>query len=233
MHGSKTNWMNIKANIPNAFTCANLLCGGLGLVAVMNNSAPAAYFVWAGCLFDFLDGSVARWLRVSSPLGKELDSLADVVTFGALPSLCLYKMMEADSEGMSGLPYVALSLLVFSAIRLAVFNLDESQQTDFRGLPTPANALFITSLCYFPEWVPVYNHSVLAGISLLFSYFLVSPIRLMSLKFNNFKWKDNKIRFTFLALSVLLLCIAMQGALPWIILMYLAIPLVRFKAARI
>lgn len=221
--------MNIKGNIPNAFTCANLLCGGLGIVAVMNNSAPAAWFVWAGCFFDFFDGSMARWLKVSSPLGKELDSLADVVTFGALPALYMYKMIEADSEGITLLPYSALSLLIFSAIRLAVFNLDESQQTDFRGLPTPANAVFITSLGFLPEWVPVYNHTVLAGISLFFSWLLVSPVRLISLKFKNFGWKENKVRFTFLGLSVLLLCIAMQGALPWIVIMYLFVSLISFK----
>ncbi|PGH38686.1 MAG: CDP-diacylglycerol--serine O-phosphatidyltransferase [Candidatus Nephrothrix sp. EaCA] len=223
--------MKIKSHIPNALTCANLLCGGAGIAALMNDSpmAYAAYFVWAGCLFDFLDGNAARLLKVSSPLGRELDSLADVVTFGALPSLCMYKMLEADSEGMSWLPYLALSLLVFSAIRLAVFNLDESQQTDFKGLPTPANALFITSLCFLPEWVPVYNHTILAGITILFSYFLVSPVRLMSLKFKNFSWKDNKAKFTFLVLSVLLLCVLRQGALPWIIIMYLGAPLLNFK----
>lgn len=177
-------------------------------------------------MFDFFDGFAARLLRISSPIGKELDSLADVVSFGALPALFMYQAIVLESP-FSYLPYVALLIAVFSAVRLAIFNLDETQSDSFKGLPTPANAIFITALPFLPSPVYdiVYSPVVLPIICILFSLLLVSRIELFALKFKNFSWTDNKVRFTFLVLSVLLLAILQWAALPFIILSYIALSL--------
>jgi CDP-diacylglycerol---serine O-phosphatidyltransferase len=214
-------------HIPNFLTCCNLLCGSLAIVFVLEGRAlPAAYFVWISCVFDFLDGFAARMLKVSSPIGKELDSLADMVSFGLLPSVVVYKMLiAANAPGY--LPYIAFSIAIFSALRLAIFNLDERQTDSFRGLPTPANALFITALPLLTGSVAVQlqKYWILVVITLLSSYMLVSGIELFALKFKNFSWQDNKIRFTFLGLSVLLLVTLQLAAIPMIILLYVALSL--------
>src|ERR1051325_1437331 len=135
----------MKKHIPNALTCCNLLCGCFGIVYCLENrNVPAAYFVWAAGVFDFFDGFAARWLKVTSPIGKELDSLADMVSFGLLPSLVMYKMIEASST-YAYLPYAALLIAVCSALRLAIFSVDEPQHDSLKGLNTPANTIFITA----------------------------------------------------------------------------------------
>jgi CDP-diacylglycerol--serine O-phosphatidyltransferase len=214
-------------HIPNFLTCCNLVCGCLGVVfALEGRSFPAAYFVWIACAFDFLDGFSARILKVSSPIGKELDSLADMVSFGLLPSLVIYKMLMV-SGAPPYLPYLAFSIAVFSAIRLAIFNLDETQTDSFRGLPTPANALLITSLPLLTGGVASYltDYWVLAVIAILSSYLLISGIELFALKFKTFSWRENKIRFIFLALAVFLLVGLQMAAIPIIILLYVAVSL--------
>ena len=133
-------------HLPNFLTCCNLLCGCFGIVFLLEDRGiPAAYFVWASCVFDFLDGFVARALKVSSPIGKELDSLADVISFGLLPALVMYKLIGAHTT-IEWLPFIAFFTAAFSALRLAIFNVDETQTDSFRGLNTPANTLFITAL---------------------------------------------------------------------------------------
>ena len=212
-------------HIPNFLTCCNLLCGCFGVVFVLEGrTVPAAYFVWVAGLFDFMDGFAARLLKVSSPIGKELDSLADMVSFGLLPSLVMYKMMVVAGTP-SYLPYVAFSIAAFSALRLAIFNLDERQSDSFRGLPTPANALLLTALPLLPSIALLKDYRVLTFIIILSSYLLVSGIELFALKFKNFSWADNKIRFTFLALSVLLLITLQLAAIPVIILLYIGLSL--------
>ena len=212
-------------HIPNFLTCCNLLCGCFGVVFVLEGrTVPAAYFVWVAGLFDFMDGFAARLLKVSSPIGKELDSLADMVSFGLLPSLVMYKMMVV-AGAPSYLPYVAFSIAAFSALRLAIFNLDERQSDSFRGLPTPANALLLTALPLLPSIALLKDYRVLTFIIILSSYLLVSGIELFALKFKNFSWADNKIRFTFLALSVLLLITLHLAAIPVIILLYIGLSL--------
>jgi CDP-diacylglycerol---serine O-phosphatidyltransferase len=214
-------------HIPNFLTCCNLFCGCLGIVfALKGYATPAAYFVWIACVFDFLDGFAARILKVSSPIGKELDSLADMVSFGLLPSVVVYNMLEA--AGATGVvPYFAFLIAVFSALRLAIFNLDERQSDSFRGLPTPANALLVSSLPLLTGSVAAMLQQpwVLIAFTVLSSYLLVSGIELFALKFKNFTWQDNKIRFTFLALSVLLLIALQFTAIPLIILLYIALSL--------
>jgi CDP-diacylglycerol--serine O-phosphatidyltransferase len=187
---------------------------------------PAAYFVWVACVFDFFDGFAARILKVSSPIGKELDSLADMVSFGLLPSLVVYKMLS-QTNAPEYLPYLAFSIAIFSALRLAIFNLDERQSDSFRGLPTPANALFISALPLLTGMIGIflYEYWVLCLITVVSSYLLVSGIELFALKFKNFSWADNKVRFTFLALAVLLLVVLKLAAIPLIILLYIAVSL--------
>ena len=139
--------MKVLRHLPNALTCGNLLCGCVGIIfTLQDGAAVSAWFVWAACVFDFLDGFAARALKVNSPIGKELDSLADMVSFGALPAIVMFQMIDTISSN-NFFPYTAFSLAIFSALRLAKFNVDDKQKDSFIGLPVPANALFITSWC--------------------------------------------------------------------------------------
>lgn len=215
-------------HIPNFLTCCNLLCGCIGIVFCLENKPiPAAYFVWAAGAFDFFDGFVARALKVSSPIGKELDSLADVVSFGVLPSLVMYKMIGAVTTN-EWLPYFAFLIAICSALRLAIFNLDETQHDSFKGLNTPANTVFITSLIFLPapliHWVN--QEIVLILITLVFSLLMVSRIDIIAFKFKDFSWEHNKARFTFLFVAVLLIVIMGKAALPFVILFYILFSLV-------
>jgi CDP-diacylglycerol--serine O-phosphatidyltransferase len=178
---------------------------------------PAAYFVWAAGVFDFFDGFAARWLKVTSPIGKELDSLADLV---------MYKMIGATTPNVY-LPYVAFMIAICSALRLAIFNIDETQHDSFKGLNTPANTLFITALPFVignagnfinQDWV-------LLSITIVFSLLLVSRIDILAFKFKNFSWEHNKLRFTFLSCAVLLLVLMGKSAIPLVILTYIAFSL--------
>jgi CDP-diacylglycerol--serine O-phosphatidyltransferase len=191
-----------------------------------NRAWPAAYFVWLAGAFDFFDGFAARILKVSSPIGKELDSLADMVSFGLLPSVVMYKLLlAANAPGY--LPYAAFSIAVFSALRLAIFNIDETQRDSFRGVPTPANALFISALPLLTGVVAVYlqEYWIVIALTAMLSWLLVSNIELFALKFKDFTWQNNKVRFTFLIVSVLLLVVLQIAAIPAIILLYIALSL--------
>ena len=221
--------MKILRHLPNLLTCSNLLCGCLGVLFIFHNPPQtAAYFVWAACVFDFFDGFAARWLKVSSPIGKELDSLADMVSFGVLPALVMFTLIDS-LEPHAELAYVALLIAVFSALRLAKFNIDETQKESFSGLPTPANGLFITSLVFLPTPFEGILASVpaLVAITLLFSALMVTPVELFALKFKNFSWTDNSLRFTFLGLAVLLVVFFQAGAIPLIILLYILLSLTK------
>ena len=220
--------MKLFRHLPNTLTCGNLLCGCFGIVFCLEQrSIPAAYFVWGAGVFDFLDGFAARWLKTSSPIGKELDSLADMVSFGVLPALVMYKMINLTSDNPY-LPYVAFFIAVCSALRLAVFNVDETQHDAFKGLNTPANTIFITALPFLSGAIGSFVQQawVLIVITLLFSLLLVSRIDIIAFKFKDFSWINNKARFTFLACAVLLLLIFGKIALPFIILLYIAFSLV-------
>jgi CDP-diacylglycerol---serine O-phosphatidyltransferase len=235
----------MKKHIPNFLTCCNLLCGSLGVVYILRNEEGAsgwlsagvapAYFVWAACVFDFFDGFAARALKVSSPIGKELDSLADVVSFGLLPSVFMYDYMQRQATSSETIiqyvPFIAFMIVIFSALRLAIFNIDETQKDSFRGLPTPANALFITALPFLQ--LPLLESVIaLSVITIVFSLLLVSRIELFALKFKNFTWNENKIRFTFLILSVLLLVLLQQAAIPVLIILYVLLSLTARVFAR-
>ena len=209
-------------HIPNFLTCCNLLCGCIGIVfSLENESLPAIYFVLAAGLFDFFDGFAARALKVTSPIGKELDSLADMISFGLLPALVMYKMIGASSEN-DILPYFGFLIAVCSALRLAIFNVDETQHDSFKGLNTPANTIFITSLPFLPSsfsWA--LQKEVLLAITIVFSLLMVSRIDIIAFKFKDFSWRNNKLRFTFLGIAAVLLILFGLAALPFVILLYI------------
>jgi CDP-diacylglycerol--serine O-phosphatidyltransferase len=231
--------MNIKKHIPNAITCCNLLCGCLAIVqSFEGNLVYAAYLVGLAAVFDFFDGFAARLLRVASPIGKDLDSLADMVTFGVVPGFVMYKMilntvffevnMNSNkswaSDHISYLSYIAFLIPVFSAIRLAKFNNDVRQSDSFIGLPTPANAIFICSIPLIMEYSKIdisFNPYTLIVISVVFSLLLVSEIPLFALKFRNFSWRGNRIRYSFLALSLILLITLQFVGISLVILLYI------------
>ncbi len=219
--------MSLLRHLPNFLTCCNLICGCFGIILTLRHSAAeAAIWVWAACLFDFFDGFAARRLNVHSPIGKELDSLADMVSFGVLPSVAMFQMIGAHSTN-EWLPFTGFSIAIFSALRLAKFNIDERQSDSFIGLPTPANALFVTGLVFLgtPFDALLTRDYVLIILTILSSMILVAPLELFALKFKNFTWLDNRLRFTFLFISVLLLALWQAAALPLIILGYVLVSL--------
>lgn len=205
-------------HLPNALTVCNLLCGCIGIVYVWKEPAGAFWFVAVACIFDFLDGFAARMLKVSSPIGKELDSLADMVTFGVLPSLVMF--VQLPSTEYQWLPFIAFALAASSAVRLAKFNVDERQTDGFIGVPTPASALFITTVPHLPAF-PGDSFLIPILVTLLFSWLMVSPIRLFALKFKHFGWKGNELRFTFLAAAVLLIGIFRVPGVALTIILYI------------
>lgn len=222
--------MNIKKHIPNTLTCANLICGCIGIVAVFNgNLLLAPYLIWLAAIFDFFDGFAARLLKVSSPIGGELDSLADNVTFGLLPASIVYAMLQGHALP-EWVPYLAFVIAVFSALRLAKFNVDTRQAEHFIGLPTPANALFFSSFPLILEYSSLPLDFInepwfLLSTAFIFSFLLVAELPLFALKFKSFKWQDNKVKYIFLIVSVALLIIFRFVAIPLIIILYILVSL--------
>lgn len=198
----------IKKNIPNSITCCNLICGCVATsAAFQGNYQGAVLMIILGAVFDFFDGMTARALGVSSPIGKELDSLADVVTFGVAPSSILFYLFtevhcpELLMSVKHLLPYTAFLIAAFSALRLAKFNIDERQHEQFIGLPTPANALFWGSIVLGEHAFLTslkFNAVFLFLFMLLFCMLLVCEIPMLALKFKNLSWQDNKQRYIFL-----------------------------------
>lgn len=238
--------LKIKQNIPNFLTCCNLVCGCLAIVQTFEgNLVWAAYLVGIAAIFDFFDGFAARLLNVSSPIGKDLDSLADMVTFGVVPGVILYKIifmtyLNANLsvsfeliENKLFLCYVAFLIPVFSAIRLAKFNNDTRQSESFIGLPTPANAVFICSLILIPkEYSEMLSPFILCLLAVVLSLLLVAPIPLFALKFKSFGWKGNEIRYVFLGLSLALLISLQYLGIPLIIVLYIVLSLINNRLIR-
>lgn len=193
---------------PNVLTCCNLICGCIATgTAFYGNYQWAALFILLGAVFDFFDGMAARALGISSPIGKELDSLADVITFGLAPSTIIFHLFHQVQYPewllpvCKFLPYTAFLMAAFSALRLAKFNTDTRQTTEFIGLPTPANALFWSSLVLGQYAFLVsgkFNAVFLFLFMLLFCLLLVSEVPMLALKFKNFTWKDNKFKYILL-----------------------------------
>lgn len=212
------------------FTSINLICGCLGIIEVFEGRlANVAYYIWIAGLVDFLDGYSARLMDSSSLIGKDLDSLADLVSFGVLPSLLSYALLREFST-IPYLPYLAILIAVFSALRLAKFNNDERQSDTFYGLPTPANALFFSSLPLLLEqgsYVHILqNEYIFSVIIIIFSVLLVSEIKLMAFKFKKFQWAGNQVKILFILFGLMAIIFFQVIAIPYIIVMYILISLI-------
>lgn len=211
--------------IPNLVTLFNLLSGCAGIVAVaQGNLTLGAYFIWIAALFDFLDGLTARALKAFSSIGGELDSLADMVSFGVLPAFIMYSLLEAALPiGYRWVAYLAFAIAASSALRLAIFNTDTRQAQSFIGLPTPASALLISAMPlssknYVVELLNI--PAFLIVVILLDAYLMVAEIELMAFKFKSLAWSDNKLKYIFILVSLILVLILNTMAIPVIILLY-------------
>lgn len=235
----------MKKHIPNILTCFNLISGCISIVmALKGNLEAASLLIFVSAFFDFLDGFAARMLKVQSDIGVDMDSLADVVSFGTAPAMILFVWMEQSLHNLtpalesnfliSILPYFAFLVPAFSALRLANFNHDERQHTEFIGLPTPANALFLGFLHFSADELSfVANFWVLLALTIVFSLLLIANIPMFSLKFKHFRFKGNEIKYSFLLISLILLLIFQLGAFPIIILTYILISLSMFAIKKI
>ena len=238
--------MSIKKHIPNTITLLNLLAGLLALIHAFNGNYNEAFsLVCLGIFFDYWDGFFARIWKVQSPIGLQLDSLADMVTSGVVPGLVMYKMLAdiqenqsqynltEDTYYMGVVPYLGFLITLASCYRLAKFNIDTRQTDSFIGLPTPANALLIMSIPMIQfhsefEWLVDFlsNPYVLVGITVLSSYLLNAEIPLFSLKVKSFSWEKYKMQVVFLILSLILIVLLEFIAIPIIILLYVILSMV-------
>lgn len=237
--------MGIKKHIPNLFTSANLLCGCFGIAFAFEGKMEfTALLVLLAAIFDFFDGFMARLLKAYSDIGKELDSLADLVSFGMVPGFIVFHLMSPDlSVSMKGLMntnadwmylrYIGFLIPVFSALRLAKFNIDTRQTDSFLGVPTPANAMLfasfpliliaqphISNVNFSAELTNVY---FLSALTIMMCLLMVCELPLISFKFKSFKWQGNEVRFVFLALSIASIVFLQFMAIPIIILLYILI----------
>jgi CDP-diacylglycerol--serine O-phosphatidyltransferase len=238
----------LKRHLPNALTCLNLLCGCLALTFILggpgqNGLTTAAWFVGIAAVADFFDGLLARALRVSSPIGKDLDSLADMVSFGVVPGAILFKLLQFTLAAnvapapeaysvttgtilQGALPYVGFLVSIFSALRLAKFNNDTRQTTSFIGLPTPACTLVVASLPLILAYDQfgikdiILNPWLLIGLTVLLSGLLVAELPLFALKFKNLRWLGNRRRFIFVALALVLVITLRAAGIPLAVLLY-------------
>jgi len=226
----------IKRSIPNLITCLNLLFGCIAIVAVFKNHlADASWMIVYAAIADFFDGMAARLLNAHSPIGKELDSLADVVSFGVAPGMILFGLI-----GTHPYDWIGLLIPVFAALRLAKFNIDTRQTFYFIGLPTPANALLIASFPLIIQhdayWQAIYLSNIsftiwfFVCVALACSALMVSPVKLFSLKIKNTSWSNNKTRYSFLLLSVVSLLLLGYSAVPIIMLLYIILSLMSKKS---
>lgn len=222
----------MKKLIPNLITSLNLLTGCVSVVLALRGFlVEASLLILLAAFFDFFDGFAARMLHVESAIGVDMDSFADLISFGLAPATILFVFMEQSMLNiepalrgglMQLLPFTAFLIPAFSAFRLAVFNHDALQVKEFRGLPTPANALFIGYLHFAAYDLPILNNIwMLIGLTLIFSLLVVSRIPMFSLKFTHFSLKNNEIRYLFLVTSIVLFVIFKFGAFPIIILTYI------------
>lgn len=231
----------ITRHIPNFTTACNLFSGCIAAVmAFQANYEAAILFIILGATFDFFDGMLARLFHVSGPLGKELDSLADDITFGFAPSVIVFSLFKevqypAFMQCIADIfPYTAFIIAAFSALRLGKFNIDPRQSSSFIGLPTPANALFWGSLVVGGHSFLIsdaFNALYLFILVLLMSYLLVAELPMFSLKFKNLSWKDNKISYIFLLVCIPLLVIFRISGFAAIILWYILLSLLTKKKA--
>lgn len=238
--------MNIKKNIPNAITSLNLLSGVLATTFALNGQLKVAtLLIFAGAVFDFFDGFVARLLKVSSEIGKELDSLADLISFGFAPAAMYstyikylltnhydYPIGNMNAMGLfwTLIPFI---LVAFAALRLAKFNLDTRQTENFLGLTTTATGLFTASLMWlvvdniswFCNWL---RPSIVIMLILIFCVLLISEVPMFSLKIKHWTWRGNELRFILLAIAVISIIIFGVGGIALTILLYILFSLVKY-----
>lgn len=222
-------------HIPNTITCLNLWAGCLACIAAFKGQFEAVALCLAfSAFFDFCDGLSARLLQAYSPLGKELDSLADMVSFGLVPGLIVFFMLGhsgqpgGDSSYSDFVPYIAFLIPIFSALRLAKFNIDDRQTQSFIGLATPANAIFWLGVSflykqYAPEWT---GTIALVIATILFSLLMVAEFPMFSLKLKSLSWRESHMQYLLLAGSVLFLIIFGIGGLAPTILWYILLALI-------
>ena len=239
--------MMLKKYIPNLLTLLNLLCGTIAVIFAVNNELEiAAYFVLLGIFFDFFDGFAARIFKVEGELGKQLDSLADVVTSGVVPGIVIYKLLQTKNtieifntevvswktQEIELLPFFGLLFTLAAAYRLAKFNIDERQTSSFIGLPTPAATLVVLSLPLILNYSSleftttlIENKWFLIGLTAVLSFLMNAEIPLFSLKFKDYSFKNNKIKFSFILITTIL-CIALKfAAIPVVIIVYVLMSL--------
>lgn len=229
--------LTMKKNIPNLITLLNLVSGTLAILFILRNQLlMGSLCITVALVLDFLDGFMARLLHARSPMGEQLDSLADLVSFGVAPGFIVWTLMDGSTGSEGGLfanliPFIFVLIPVFSAIRLARFTIDASQKYTFRGLPTPASAIFIVAL---PVILADKNASsqvqsfisdplVLLVTTLLISFLMIAPVNMLSLKFRDFSWKSNGWRYLILLVSVILIPLLRAGAFPVIIFIYVLV----------
>ena len=212
----------MKNNIPNIFTTLNLVSGFLGITFFLSDfTSLIPYCIYLSLIFDYLDGLTARKLNLISNFGKQLDSLADLVSFGVLPSLVIFDWLSNNST-YNMLEYISVLILVASAFRLAKFNISQSSSNDFIGLPTPVNALFFVSIFYSSKFATFLNDKILVGLVIIFSLLMISNIRFISMKFIDYSLAENINKYIIILVS--LLCFLLLGidGFPFIILFYIS-----------
>lgn len=225
--------MSFKQHIPNAITCGNLVSGCLSILFLTQGMpVKAAIMIFVAGFFDFFDGFAARLLHAKSPIGADLDSLSDVVSFGVAPGFILCYLMDRAFDlpalellDIDVMPCLAFVLPVFAAIRLAKFNNDDTQTTSFRGIPAPGMALFIASLPLALSQVGHLTDGSMGywaclGIALIFSFMMVCRLRFFSFKMKSAKWKGNEVRWIFLIVAVVSFVIFRWLALPFVMILY-------------
>jgi len=212
----------MKKHIPNFITCLNLFSGCVAsYLAFKGNYEGAFIAILLAAVFDFMDGFAARLLKAYSAMGKELDSLADMISFGLAPGAIVFSFLT-DTGTNEWLPFVGFLIPVFSGLRLAKFNIDDRQSSSFLGLPVPANAIFWAGLVYSFSPFLMNNVWFLFILIALFCFFLVSEIPMFSLKFKNVSWKENQNQYLFLIGCGVILAIFQLSAFALIISWYIA-----------
>ncbi len=221
--------MEIRKHIPNAITCLNVLSGCIACVMAFEQQyGMAAMFIYAAAVFDFFDGFAARFLHAYSEIGKQLDSLADCISFGVAPGIIMFSMLKNAYfpfwlDALENyIPYIAFLIPLFSVLRLAKFNVDERQENSFIGLPTPANSLFFASIA--SSSLPLFANKygiLLVMIVLFFSYLLIAEFPMFSLKIKRFNLKENAVQLIFLVLSIIILFLGGFKYLFLIIILYI------------
>jgi len=233
--------MNIKNHIPNLLTLCNMLAGILSIyIGMQGDLVLASYLILIGAIFDFSDGFAARLLNAYSEMGKQLDSLADLITFGVAPGFIVFSLISQSIETNSLdfayiLPFLGFMIPLFGALRLAKFNIDENQQTSFLGMPTPAVAILIASFPLIKDYLYqdqgfvysiITNTYFLLGVAIATSLLMVIPLPMFAFKFKTYAVAENKLKYSFLLVSLVLLLWLQFVAIPIIIALYILLSII-------